>query len=274
MHQHLAVGIEHLRLRDEAQITLISIHHGEIPCLGVVEDAHHLLHAVRVVQAGGGQGHQFLHREAVIQFLAEHDVAYVIQWDDTQQVVVRVQHGEDVAPRVRDDAHQIAQVHIGADGGEVMLHHVIHLHQRQDGLILVVRQQLALLGQAHGIDAMRLEDNDGQIGADGNNHQRQEEVVTSRQLGDEKDACQGGVHHAAHHAGHAHQGEVLLGQEGRHVEPIAEMREDKAGDTAQVERGGEDTATTASAVGGAGSKDLEDNDEQQIKEQQVAVAIE
>ena len=121
---------------------------------------------------------------------------------------------------------------------------------------------------------MRLEHDDGQVGADGNDHQRQEEVVAARQLGDEEDARQRGVHHTAHHARHTHEGKILLRQERSRVKLIAEVGKDKTRDAPQIERGGKDTAATASAIGRAGSKDLEEDDQHQVEQQQVAVTVE
>ena len=115
----MAVRIENLRLGDEAEVMALFVHYGKVPCLRVVEGAHHLLHAVRVVQAGGEGGHQFAHGEPMVQFLAEHDVAYVVQYDNAEQYAGLVGYGEDVASGGGDGFHQFAQVHFGADGDEV-----------------------------------------------------------------------------------------------------------------------------------------------------------
>ena len=48
----------------------------------------------------------------------------------------------------------------------------------------------------------------GEIGSDRHNHKWNEERVSSGELGYEKHSGQGGVKHAAHHAGHAEQGVV------------------------------------------------------------------
>ena len=87
----------------------------------------------------------------------------------------------------------------------------------------MMRQQLTLLGKTHGIYAVGLEHNDGKIGADGHYHQRQEEVVATRQFRYQKNARQRSMHHPAHHSCHAHQGKVLFRQKRRHVKLIAEM---------------------------------------------------
>ena len=113
---------------------------------------------------------------------------------------------------------------------------------------------------------MGLKDDDGKIGADRYNHQRQEQVVAARQLGNEEHTCQRGMHYAAHYACHPHQGKVLFRQVGRHIEFVAEVREYEAGNTTQVKRGGKDTAATTSSVSGARSEYLEEDDEHQVDE--------
>ena len=70
---------------------------------------------------------------------------------------------------------------------------------------------------------MRLEHDDGKIGTDGNNHQWQKQVVSSRKLGYEEHAGQRSVHDPTHDPRHSHQGKVLLGQISRHLYFIAEM---------------------------------------------------
>lgn len=166
----MAVRIENLRLGDEAEVMALFVHYGKVPCLRVVEGAHHLLHAVRVVQAGGEGGHQFAHGEPMVQFLAEHDVAYVVQYDNAEQYAGLVSYGEDVASGGGDGFHQFAQVHFGADGDEVFFYDVLHFHERQYRFVLVVGDEFALLGQTHGVDAVGFEDDDGQVGADCYDH--------------------------------------------------------------------------------------------------------
>ena len=95
----------------------------------------------------------------------------------------------------------------------------------------MVRQQLAFLRQSHRVDAMRLERQYRNIRTNRDNHQGQEQIIASRQLGDQEDARQRGVHHARHHARHTQQGEVLLRQIRRDIEIVGGMREDKPGDT-------------------------------------------
>ena len=57
---------------------------------------------------------------------------------------------------------------------------------------------------------MRFEGPDRCVRADRYDHQRKEQIVPPRQLGDEEHARQRGMHHAGHGAGHAHQCKILF----------------------------------------------------------------
>ena len=70
--------------------------------------------------------------------------------------------------------YQFTQIHFGMHGHKILFHHILHFHQGKDSLVLMVRQQFSFLGQTHGIDAVRLERNNGQVGTDGYDHQGHE----------------------------------------------------------------------------------------------------
>ena len=97
MHQHVAVIVEHFRFGDKAQILAAFVHYRQVPGIGLVERMHHFLHAAGVEQSGWSGGHQLVHGEAVIQLLAEDDVADVVQRNDAEQVAILVCHWKYVA---------------------------------------------------------------------------------------------------------------------------------------------------------------------------------
>ena len=99
--------------------------------------------------------------------------------------------------------YQFTQIHFGMHGHKILFHHILHLHQGKDGLVLMVRQQLSFLCQTHGVNTVRFEHDNGKIGADGNNHQRQEQVVSSRKFGNEKHAGQRSMHDPTHNPRHS-----------------------------------------------------------------------
>ena len=117
---------------------------------------------------------------------------------------------------------------------------------------------------------MRLEHDDGQIGAYRYNHQRKEQAIASGQLGYQEHTGQRGMHHSRHQPSHAHQGEILF----RHIriadmELIAYIRKDKSGDAAQEQARSKDTAASASTVGGTRSEHLKQDNQEQVRHQQM-----
>lgn len=55
----------------------------------------------------------------------------------------------------------------------------------------MVRQQLAFLRQTHGVDTMRLKHKDRDIGTDRDDHQGEEQIIPTRQLGDQENPVKG-----------------------------------------------------------------------------------
>ena len=214
----------------------------------------------------------------MVQLLTEHDVADIVQHHNAQQGATPVHHREHVSTRLGDDLHHASQIHIGKHLLEVGFHHALDVHQGKHRLVLVVREQLPFLGQTHGVDAMRLENLDGEIGAYRDHHQRQEQAVSARKFGNEEDTRKRGMHHSRHHSRHAHEGEILFGQivrhDGRKAIAIAEMCKDKPSDTSQEQAGCESTSATSTPIGGGSCKHLEKHNERQVQEQQASVSVE
>ena len=109
-----------------------------------------------------------------------------------------------------------------------------------------MRQELTLLRQAQRVDTVRHEDTYRGEGGQRDQHQRQEEVVAARELGDEEDPRQGGMHHPSHQARHPEQDIVLRRDKDlQRGEVIDQVGEDKAREAASKERGGEEPAAAA-----------------------------
>lgn len=92
----------------------------------------------------------------MVQLAAEHIVAHVVELDDTDQTIILVEHGEEVATRVGDDRREAPQLHIGCRGLEILLDDILGAHEREDRLVLMVCEEFALLGQTHGVDEIEL----------------------------------------------------------------------------------------------------------------------
>ena len=97
---------------------------------------------------------------------------------------------------------------------------------------------------------MRLEDADSHHRHDTHNHQWHEHVVAVRNLGDEEDTREWGVHHASHHASHAEQRVVLLRYIYAHLIHVPQTREEEPRESSHEERRCERTTATATAVCG------------------------
>ena len=101
---------------------------------------------------------------APVQVGTEHDVTYVIQQHYTEQAVVAVDDRKEITVGLRDDFYHLAQIHLGMYRYEVRLYHIVDFKESEHRLVLMVREQLATLRQTHGVDAVRLEKFDGEVG--------------------------------------------------------------------------------------------------------------
>ena len=78
MAEDAAVGVENLALRHEAYVG-IAVDNGQVPCLGVVEGLHHLVHAVVDLDFGRRHRHEGAHAHTAVEVGAEHDVADFVE---------------------------------------------------------------------------------------------------------------------------------------------------------------------------------------------------
>ena len=81
------------------------------------------------------------------------------------------------------------------------------------------------------------------------------------------------MHDTTHYSRHSHQCEILLRQISGESKVIAKMRENKTGNTSQIKRRSKDTTTTTATVCCTGSKYFQQDNQHQINQQQIAIAI-
>ena len=273
--EQFAVDGEDAGLSDEANETVVVVHHRERPGTGAFEDLDDVLHLVVSEETRGRFHHQLTDSEALVELGAEHDVTDVIDVQHCHQLALGIEDGKDVVLRGGDLLDDLTQRHLGSEELAVAVDDGVDGHQRQYGPVLVVGEQLATTCQTHGIDAVRLEDVDGEVGTDGDNHQRHEELIASREFGNEEDSRQGRMHDTTHESAHAQKGEVVLCQmDAEETSMVPHLREDETEDASQEQRGGKDSTASPSPIRGSGGKDLEDDDEGKIDEKHVVVAIE
>ena len=146
----------------------------------------------------------------VIKLCTEDDMTQVGQIDFTQQVSGLIENGQQVRLATAEGMHERTQFHVGMHGHVVPVDDAVERHQGEHGAVGVVRDELSFACQSHAIDAVRLKDNDGEIGADADNHQRDEQLIAARQFSNEEDASERRMHHAGHHRCHAQHGKVVL----------------------------------------------------------------
>ena len=123
-------------------------------------------------------------------------------------------------------------------------------------MVCMVCLQTSLLGQSQAVDAVRLEDIDGQIAGHRNNHQRHKQVVATGYLGYQEDTCQRGVHHARHHSRHTQQRKILLRHVDTYLVHVPQSRKEKTRKTSYEQRWSKRTATAAATVRCRGGKHL------------------
>lgn len=276
MAEHTAIGGENLAFAHKAHIAAV-VHHGQIPCAGIVEDLHHTVHAHGGVDAGGRDGHEFAHIHLAIQVGAEHYVAYLVEHHHAFEHAVGIDHRKEIAAAFGYGVDHILERHLGAHGEEIGLDHVVDLQQGEHGFVLVVGDELSALGQTHGVDAVWLENLDGAVGYGTDYEQRQKEVVAAGELGGEEDGHQWRVHDAAHDTRHAYEGEVFGAEHGVEAHHIGHESEEKARHAAHIKGGREGAAHTTGAIGGGGGESLgeyNDGDEQDQKPCLAALGVE
>ena len=214
----------------------------------------------------------------MIEFLTKNDVADVIQHNNTEQHATSIDHREHVSLGFRDDLDHLTQIVLRMHLFKISFYHALDIHECQYRLILVMSHQFSLLSKTHGINTMRLEYHNSKVRTYRNHHQRKEEVVSTGQLSNEEDTCQWSMHYPRHHARHPHQGKILFRNIIRDKRcqriSIAEMRKDESHHTSQEQTRGKCTPATSTTIGSTRCKYLEQNNQSQINQQQVAISVE
>ena len=182
-----------------------------------------------------------------------------------------VDHPLETALRINDRQH--GGVRVGHHRGQfaqrgVDLHlrilvadQVLHVHERQDGLVVVVREQVATLRDTFRINGIFLEEADGTERHGRSQDQRDQQLVAAGNLGDEEDGRHRRLHHAGHQRRHAHEGEILL----RHAETqvVETTSEDETEDGAHEQRRTEGTADAPAGVGRRHREHLQEEDQRE-----------
>ena len=152
--------------------------------------------------------------------------------------------------------HHLPQFHVRVHPLIITVYHGVETHQRQHGMVSMVSHQLALARQSHAINAMRFEDNDGQVCSHRNNHQWHEQVIATGNLGYQEDTSQWGMHHTRHHASHTQQGKILLRHIDSYLVDVPQTGKEESCEASDKQRRSKRTTTAATTIGSRCGKHL------------------
>ena len=105
--------------------------------------------------------------QQVILVGLEHYLADMVHLDYAFQVLPGVQHGEYLGIAVGDHIHEFPKGLRHAHPGILVPHEIGSLQKRQHGLVVIVGEELARLGDAFGIDRVLFDQTDGAEGEGG-----------------------------------------------------------------------------------------------------------
>ena len=156
MAKNPAVGIKNLGFADEANI-LAMFNDRQIPGAGVVKLLHYLLHGLADLDLSRRRTHKLHDMHPPVEVRAEHNIAYIVEQDDSKKFPVMVYDRKQIAVGACDHLDHLLKAHIGTHCLEISLYHIVDLKQGKHSLVLVVGQQFAALSQTHGVDTVREE---------------------------------------------------------------------------------------------------------------------
>ena len=108
---------------------------------------------------------------AVVELGREDELADVVEDDDAYELVVWVEDGEEVALGVFDGFDEVAEGVADADDDEVGLDELAHVDELPGGGVLVVGEEVAVLGEVAGVDGVLLKGVDADVGDGGGEEQ-------------------------------------------------------------------------------------------------------
>ncbi len=269
------VGTIEAGARDEADEAVLVVDDGECAAVGGFKLLHHIGHGVAGIEQDRRLQHELAGIIFAIELAAEDDFAEGIDVENAEEGAFAVDHRKMDGLALGDYLHNLPELHVRGDERALFFDDRVKTQQRENGTVLVVREQLTGARETHGIDAVRLKGMDGEIGGCRDNHERDEEVITAREFCNEEDACERCVENAAHHARHAQKCVVRRWNvDAKRLELVPKGGKHKARNAAEEKAGRKRTAATATAVGGCGREDLDDENEDEIENEVFAASVE
>ena len=185
------------------------------------------------------------------------------QVDHPLETPLRIDHRQHRRVGPRHHGSHLTQRRIDLHARILVADQLIQVHQRQDRLVAVVRQQVTALRDTLGIDGIFLEEAQGPERHRRRKDQRNQQLVAAGNFGDEEDGRHRGLHHAGHQRRHTHQHEILL----RHAETqqVDAAGDHEAEDGAREQGRTEGTAHSPASVGGRHCQDLQEEDQREAE---------
>ena len=91
----------------------------------------------------------------VVALVLEHFASDVVERNIALEMILRVNHREDVSLRMRHRVHKFAHCVVDLDRNKVGLDQVVYLEKSKNGLVTVVCKEFSLLCNSFCIDRIR-----------------------------------------------------------------------------------------------------------------------
>ena len=106
---------------------------------------HHLGHRHVVVERRRWRSHQLVSLEMMVKLNAEHHMPNLGYVDFSQEITRGVEHRQETVAALANLVYYLTKLHIGTHSLVVAVDDTVKAHQRQNGVVGVMSDELALL---------------------------------------------------------------------------------------------------------------------------------
>ena len=202
-------------------------------------------------------------------------MADIVEIDLAQQRAVGGTDRKVQAFAVGHHLQHVSERHFRVENRASLVDHIVEIHQSNHTLVLMVREQVPLPRQTHGINAVRFDASHRDVAHSRDNHERNQELIAAGQLSNEENPREGGMKHGAHHSGHAVEARIGGGHhQTEGLYPVPHPGKNIAGETSQENRGSKRTTAPASASRSGGRENFDQGNEGNEQQQVVVMSVE
>ena len=181
--------------------------------------------------------------------MVKHHRANFFEQDQPNEFAVGLNDRVDVALASGDSFHELSEGHFGTNGVKIAFDLVGELHERENSLVLVMRNELTFVCQFLGVDAVGSHPS-GRLKGDGaGEHEGNEQVISTAGLCRQKDGREGSAQDAGHQSGHAGEYKVTSNEVPTRKQQVGGQQKDAAQECPADQGRGEDASNTASPNG-------------------------